>query len=208
MTLYLKDITENPWRNIEFEKSIHTFTMYNKPVSHWPIVREIDGQNPLPGIKFELMNVVTGRTKVITGHIRLEIAGWGPEDSVEPHIPIDLAKVKVVVQWNAGTGWGKNVKGAVYAPVEDVRYRIDNKHLSHVHWVQRTLQVGDFVKCKGTRSGDWNKVDTISSSLENIFGQKYTKPEAGSERYASSTNHISKVLKIVRNGKELKNENS
>lgn len=87
-------------------------------------------------------------------------------------------------------------------PVDELRWRWVDKPYKAFLRALETVQVGDFVKCVGTRSGRWNRVDTINYDRETVFGPKYDKPD-GKMAYEASENSISKIRNIVRNGVEI-----
>ena len=80
-------------------------------------------------------------------------------------------------------------------------WRYYDKVYQRVMWCKEHLQIGDFVKCSGTRAGDWNKIESFDA--QNITGFKYSKPKEGFIRPTASANGIDKVIKFVRNGVEI-----
>lgn len=139
-------------------------------------------------LKYEVRNVSTGKKRILR---------YNPTFSLEDD--------QIMFNWNSKYVYDKGGynTGWVYkkVPVADVEIRIEDKNYKRYLKVKENLQVGDFVKCKGTRSGDWNKVESIRN--DTLFGPKYTKPEEGNMRYVSSDNHLTKVMKIIRDGVEI-----
>lgn len=92
-------------------------------------------------------------------------------------------------------------KKSIYYPIAECEWRYDDKEYQRLMRVKDLLQVGDFVKCVGTRSGDWNIVENIENW--SMAGRKYSKPKLGCEKNTFSENYLAKVRKIVRDGKEI-----
>ena len=142
--------------------------------------------------KYEARHIPSGKIKKVNGIS----VGWKYTWKEKTDYSVDPS-----FQWKPGD-YRKSWENEIRYPIEDIEIRVEDKLLRKCQWILKNLQVGDFVKCTGTRSGDWNKVEVIRLN-ETIFGPKYTKPEEGFIRYNSSENHICKISKIVRNGKEL-----
>lgn len=92
-------------------------------------------------------------------------------------------------------------KKPIYYPIAECEWRYDDKAYQRLMKVKDILQVGDFVKCVGTRSGDWNIVENIKDW--SMAGRKYSKPKLGCEKNTFSENNLANVRKIVRDGKEI-----
>lgn len=190
------DIEENPWIPLQYEiehkerkpypheekKGITSPLQYK--VVHWTNKIDIPAYH-----KFEIRRTDTGKV-------------WKE----------DILYITFPYKDNELPDYSKNpvVRYEKYPNYIDVdpsliEFRIEDKLLRHTQWVLQNLRVGDFVLCKGTRSGDWNKVEKIIEDTE-VFGPKYSKPEEGKMRYSASTNGISKIQKIVRDGVEIKKD--
>lgn len=200
----------NPWVPYEYSKRIQN-TVYGPyagtfyPWAQWE--RELD--TPV-GMQFEMRNKKTGKikkTNFMTAYIRQvveqEDKGKFDREYAETAEEIDLDALDVVIIWTHSKGYGENRTPDIYVNADLIEYRIEDKLLRKTAKIMQTVQVGDFVKCKGTRSGDWNKVEQISECRTGVYGPKYSKPEEGFMRYTSSSNGMEKIMKIVRNGKEL-----
>ena len=174
---------ENPWRDFEFKE----VAGYSQP----QLVVPEDCQYV---VGFDVKHIETGK-------IYTNISGSPNHNYV---------LVKRDVWTNPGLTNYKRLKhllpegknsgfvGKIKLSPKDCKWRFHDKIYQKYKWCKENLKVGDFVKCKGTRSGDWNKVENVSG--HNIFGPKYTKPEEGFMRYTSSENGIAKIQEVVRNG--------
>lgn len=189
---------ENPWLPIDIKIKCYDI-QYGYYRGFVGITYEWTNKfNSLPGMKYEIINP-DGKVKKFNGpsiHI--------PKDETyfeKDKVP-DISKMIPHIVWICDP-YHENDKLVLY-PASECKIRHEDKLLQHTRWVVDTVQIGDFVKCSGTRSGDWNKVEALTKY--GIYGPKYTKPEEGYMRYTSSDNMYSKIKKIVRNGKELKND--
>jgi len=196
---------DNAWKEVHFEVSVRTIK-YGPRANKWklPTVELIDGIHAPQGMKLEMKRLDTNRTKKV-GHIQLSLGQDRVYDTKEMAIEIDtdldLSKFNVFVVWERGEPW-KDTKD-VLVPVEKVIFRVEDALLRKTKWLMDNVQVGDFVKCKGTRSGDWNKVENINEKRTIVYGPKYSEPKEGCMRYASSDNGIEKIIKVVRDGKQI-----
>jgi len=201
----------NLWKKMEVKKSINV-QQYGRDAGkvHYPTNLWTNSISAPTGMKLEFRNIQTGKIKKIGGTstyfkeiVEKEDTNWYDEKQFPIDEEINLDDFTDVMQWTQPVHYG-NKKPGVYVPCDDVEFRIEDKLLRYTWWVMNTVQVGDFVKCTGTRSGDWNKVESINlGGTPTIFGPKYSKPEEGKMRYASSDNAMVKIKRIIRDGKEI-----
>ena len=185
--------SENPWRGVEYEINEGYETLEYGYAKGLTVYRKrITWTNrivPPTTMKLEFRRNDTNRVKK-QHSMNFEFKRLSDEKYATS--PEDYDETPMAVwesHWN---------KPNVYVPLNLIEFRIEDKLLEHTRKVIELLQVGDFVKCTGTRSGDWNKVESFTNS--GIFGPKYIKPSEGHMRYTSSDNHITKVKEIVRDG--------
>jgi hypothetical protein len=204
----IRSIEENPWREIKY-KVIDSVIKYGRRADkdHKLYVNLVERPLMYTGLRLELLHVPTGKTKKVND-LSVEFfcnmnVGWNERDKeipVEEEFDLSSEKFKVMAVW---TPYHYSGKSGIYYPVEEVQWRYEQRVIDKINWLCENLQVGDFVKCSGTRSGDWNKVEIVDIPGEKIYGPKYTKPEEGHMRYNSSDNSMTKIVKIVRDGKEI-----
>lgn len=157
---------------------------------------------PLSCMKLEIKNP-DGKIKKISNSPSIYIP-TGEDEYFEKDKAPDLSTFTPMVVWK-GNQYYEGEQLVLY-PASECQIRHEDKLLKHTRWVLSVLKEGDFVKCTGTRSGDWNKVEALRKTT--FFGPKYKKPEEGTMRYTSSENSYTKIRKIVRDGKEIKHEDS
>ena len=189
--------SNNEWQNFEYIKSEHIIQYgQNKGKVKRANVRHTNVPDGIVGIGYELMHVPTKKTKKIKS-LSIDFSEHASDRLLSVDFDFDFDKMPISVVW-AISPYGTD---DVYYPIEEVMFRYDVKHIARIQKIVDTIQIGDFVKCSGTRLGDWNKIEAFQGN--NIYGPKYREPKEGSMRYTSSTNHITKIIKIVRNGEKL-----
>lgn len=161
-------VYDNPWHSIDYSATSSLSPYNNK--TYWT-VEWINKFNIPVQMKYQIKNTENNRMCLVN-------SPW-----------LQYIEGEIFVHWNKRK-WSDP---DILIPVKDILIRIDDKKYQRYKTVQNILRIGDFVKCEGTRKGDWNKVESISKS-ERIFGQKYLKPEEGASRIAGSDNHISKIV--------------
>lgn len=183
---------DNPWRNIEYKVDIVTYPKNQKYEERY--YKNVIWTNKFyqDHMKYEFLHKPSGKIwKDST--IRLRMNG---ECSFSLSAD-DMGSLGEPMFYKSGKTYKDE---GDWFNIDDVKVRIEDKLFQKFHELKNLLQIGDFVKCSGTRSGDWNKIESIS---DRIFGPKYIKPEEGFMRYTSSDNHISKIIKVVRDGQQI-----
>lgn len=204
MALILNTLIENnPWQNFNTTKEI-AIVKYGSLCDkyHYPLVLWTNIPQSFHGIRYEMINIETKVKKKFSNlnvflKEHYKTLPW--DDYIPIETEINLDNYATVVEWTPETGYNSTKKPAIFIPIELVKFRYDNDHLNRLKFVSDNVQIGDFVKCSGTRSGGWNKVEHINKNRLTIFGTKYTKPKNDYMETIASENGMSKIVKIVRN---------
>jgi len=193
---------ENPWVQIE-AKAVSRFVEYGYRRGFYTVDPSWNrGDMPsksFAGLDYEIMHAPSQKTKRTTDLI-IEISG-GDADGDHYFFTeeeIDLNSFAPQFVWTR-TGYKKP---NITYPANEIMVRLHEATLVRARWLRNNLRVGDFVKCKGTRSGDWNQIDHIDLKRNIIFGPKYRAPGEGM-RYESSENSITKIARLFRDGVEV-----
>jgi hypothetical protein len=171
----------NPWRPLEYTCERKEYPAQGSmPARSRLVTKWVNEIRPPACLKLQLRNRKTGKMALILSspyvtceHVGDIMVNWPKRNYDDPDVLI---------------------------PYQHIDVRIDDKKYRTYLFVREHLRVGDFVKCRGTRQGDWNKVEELMLDKDRLFGPKYSKPEEGFMRYHASDNHLSKVSSIVRNG--------